>query len=118
MSKFENLSKTVQISDPENWYGRNTATVTLSVIDPYDEDATLVQILVEAIIGDISCTMGYWFLSPDRNEKNVEWAYNKFKSFNYGKMPDIISLNWLYEHGYKVPYEEWMYAHSYMKDND
>lgn len=118
MSKFETLRKTVKISDPENWYGYDTATVTLSVIDPYDEDAALVQILVEAVIDDISCTMGYWFLSPDRNENDIEWAYNKFKNFEYGKMPEVISLNWLYQHGYKVPFEEFMYDYGFMKDED
>lgn len=118
MSKFETLTKTVRISDPENWYGYDTVTVTLSVIDPYDEDAALVQILVEAIIGDISCTMGYWFLSPDRNEKDVEWAYNRFRDWHYNRMPGIISLNWLYQHGYKVPYKEFMYSHGCMRDED
>ena len=108
MSKFETLRKTVRVSDPVNWYGKETVNVTLSVIDPYDEDAALVEILVEASNDNNSdpLAMGYWFLSQDRSEKDIEWAYNKFRDSNYGKMPNEISFDWLWAHGYRIPFNE------------
>lgn len=94
--EFEKLTKTVKVTDPECWYGKNTVDVHLFVTTPY-MDEVVVRIFVEsiddfAVVYDFECECKY--------KDQIKWAYNHLKTWMYDRMPDEISLAWLYEHGY------------------
>lgn len=96
--KFERLTKTVRVSDPENWYERDTVDVWLYVTSPY-ENKVRVRVLIMTV-DDFS--VGYdWECDAD-NKGAIESAYNHLKEYMYDRMPEEISLDWLYEHGYLV----------------
>jgi hypothetical protein len=94
--EFEKLTKTVRVTDPENWYNQNTVEASLFVTPPYCGIVT-VRILIDTIddfmvVYDHECYVQYGEL--------IKWAYNHLKQWMYDKMPEEISLGWLYEHGY------------------
>lgn len=94
--EFEKLTKTVKVTDPECWYGRDTVNVSLFVTPPY-KDEVVVRIHVDSI-DDFSVV--YDFECECKYERQIEWAYNHLKTWMYDRMPDEIDLGWLYEHGY------------------
>lgn len=93
---FERLTKTVRVTDPENWYNKDTVDVSLFVT-PAFRGVVTVRILISTIddfmvVYDHQCYAQY--------KESIKWAYNHLKQWMYDKMPDEIDLGWLYEHGY------------------
>jgi hypothetical protein len=94
--EFERLTKTVRVADSENWYNQDTVDVSLFVTPPY-LGITTVRILITTIDDfmvayDHECYTQYG--------ESIKWIYNHMKQWMYDKMPEEISLGWLYEHGY------------------
>lgn len=90
------LSKTVKVSDPENWYRQNTVNVSLYVTSPF-ENKTMVRIFVFTI-DDFAVSLDYE--AESKYEDQIKFIYNHFKKWIYDKIPDEVSLAWFYEHGF------------------
>lgn len=90
------LTKTVKVSDPENWYRQNTVDVSLYVTKPW-ENKTVVRIFIFTI-DDFAVSLDYEVES--KYEAQIKSVYNHFKKWIYDRMPEEISLAWLYEHGF------------------
>ena len=94
--KFEGLTKTVAVTDPDNWYGQDTVTVSLFITPPF-RGRVAIRILIRSI-DDFAVL--YDIEKYENNKDGIKWAYNHLKEWLYDRMPDKISLDWLYEHGY------------------
>lgn len=94
--EFERLTKTVRVSDPECWYGRDTVKVHLFVTPPYTGNV-IVRIFVESI-DDFA--VSYDYECEEKYKDMIKWAYNHIKFWMYDRIPNEINLGWLYEHGY------------------
>lgn len=96
MPMFERLTKTVRVSDPERWYGQNTVQVSLYVTPAYKGEYH-VKILVDSI-DDFMME----HIKPAYNDLQIADLYARAKQYMYDKMPDIINVEWLFEHGYDI----------------
>lgn len=93
---FHRLTKTVKVSDPDMWYQQNEVDVSLYVSPPY-KGTVQVKILVSSI-DDFAVAY-----IQECNEKYTDYIkslYNHMKEWMYDRMPEEISVDWLYEHGY------------------
>lgn len=88
--------KTVRVSDPENFYQQNTVEVALYITPPY-EDRMVVRVLV-ITIDDKAFALETEVHSRYKDE--INFIYDHYKKWIYDKMPEEISLEWLYEHGF------------------
>ena len=80
--------KEVTVAEPEYWYGQPSVKVEL-----FTTVGGTARIFFESI-DDFAVYQNV----DDWNEgDNVEWA----KEYLFDKIPDKVSLQWLYEHGYK-----------------
>jgi hypothetical protein len=93
---FERLTKTVRVSDPEHWYNQEHVTVSLFVTPPFRGIVT-VRILI-ATIDDFM--VSYDHPCYAQYSESIKWVYNHLKTWMYDEMPDEISLDWLFKHGY------------------
>ena len=94
--EFERLTKTVKVKDKECWYGQDEVKVSLYVTPPY-EGNVVVRIFIDTI-DDFA--VSYDYECEYKYTDQIKWAYNHLKTWMYDKMPNKISLGWLYEHGY------------------
>lgn len=93
---LEKLTKTVRVSDPEHWYMENTVKVSLYVTPSY-KGQVRVRMYVKSIDDFNIC---YNVDCRDDDKAHIQWVYDHLKKYMYDRMPDIISRDWLYEHGY------------------
>ena len=91
------LTKTVKVSDPENWYNQKTVTVKLFVCTEHDGE-TDVRIFVESI-DDFAME----YTRTCYNHAGIDCTYKLMKDNMFDKLPKKISYKWLLEHGY-FPY--------------
>ena len=96
---FKRLTKTVKVTDPECWYGRDTVDVSL-VVTPVVNGTVAVRIVVSSIDDFM---VAYERECYALHEDAVKWKYDHLKRWMYDKIPEEINLDWLYEHGY-LPY--------------
>lgn len=93
---FEELEKTVRVTDPYNWYDEDTVYVSLHVFSPRDGwtkiRVSVLSIDDFAVFYDYDCESKY--------EDQINGMYNHIKEYMFDKMPNKISLEWLYEHGF------------------
>ena len=88
------LSKTIKVSDPENWYRQKTVKVKLFVCPEY-KGKTDVRIFIESI-DDFAME----YTRDCYSQESVDYTYQMMKENMYDKMPKKISYSWLLEHGY------------------
>ena len=93
---FPELKKRVKVSDPEMWYGRDEVDVSLFVTPPY-EGMVYVKILISSI-DDFA--MSYAYDCEEKYTAHIKSIYSHLKEWMYDRMPEEISVVWLYEHGY------------------
>ena len=74
---FERLTKTVRVTDPECWYGRDTVEVHLFVTPPY-KDNVLIRIFIETI-DDFAVT--YDYECEAKYQDNIRSMYNHIKTW-------------------------------------
>lgn len=94
---FPRLTKKVKVSDPEMWYGKSEVDVSLFVTPPY-AGRVYVKILVSSI-DDFAVS----HTTYDCNVKYtdcIKGIYDHMKEWMYDRMPEEVSVEWLYEHGY------------------
>jgi hypothetical protein len=88
--------KTVKVSDPENFYQQDTVEVALYITPQYKgETKVRVQIIT---IDDKS-----WALETEVGAQYRDYInsiYDHYKTWIYDRMPEEISLVWLFEHGF------------------
>ena len=75
--------KEVTVAEPEFWYGQPSVKVEL-----FTTENGTARIFFESIDD--------FFVYQDE-KANIEWA----KEYLFDKIPNKVSLQWLYEHGYK-----------------
>lgn len=88
--------KAVKVSDPENFYNQDTIEVGIYVTEPWRE-----KVIVRVFIYTIDDKA--WAIEQEINVKykeQIKFVYNHYKKWIYDKMPEEISLVWLYEHGF------------------
>ena len=88
--------KIVKVSDPENWYQQNEVEVGLYVTPPY-HGKVYVRIFVDTIDDfavSLNCEVG------ETNTDEIKWIYNHYETFIFDRMPEVVSLEWFYEHGF------------------
>ena len=88
------LCKTVKVSDPENWYGRDTVEVKLFICPEYNKK-TNVRILIKSIDD--------FMMEHTRDcysQADIDATYKQMKQYMFDRLPDEISCTWLFEHGY------------------
>ena len=88
--------KIVKVSDPENWYGQYEVEVSLGVTMPY-RGKVWVRIFVDTIDDfavSLDCEAGETYTDE------IKWIYNHYETFIFDRMPDVVSLEWFYEHGF------------------
>ena len=90
------IAKTVKVSDPENFYKQDTVEVVLHTLPPY-RGSVRVRIVI-CTIDDKSFAIETEVNSLSR--ESIISMYNHYKTWIYDKMPEEISLAWLYEHGF------------------
>ena len=88
--------KIVKVSDPENWYNQNEVEVGLYVTPPY-HGSVLVRVFVETI-DDFAVSLDYKV--GETCTEGIQWVYNHYKTFIFDRIPDVVSLEWFYEHGF------------------
>lgn len=93
---FEMLTKTVRVTDPWRWYGRETVNVSLRVTAPWQGKVT-IRIAVNSI-DDFA--VYYMYECDEKYKALIKSMYEHLKEYMYDRMPDEISVEWLYEHGY------------------
>lgn len=88
--------KTVKVSDPENFYQQDTIEVGIYITEPW-----LGKVTVRVFIYTIDDKA--WALEQEieaKYEAHIKFVYDHYKKWIYDKMPEEISLVWLYEHGF------------------
>lgn len=88
--------KIVKVSDPENWYQQNEVEVGLYVTLPY-HGRVWVRVFVSTIDDfavSLDCEVG------ETNTNEIKWIYNHYETFIFDRMPEVVSLEWFYEHGF------------------
>lgn len=83
------LEKTVKVSDPWKWYNRPSVNVKMWILP----GGTTVRILFLSI-DDFS-------VYQDFDEWNVDANWQWCKEWLFDKIPNTVSCEWLYEHGYR-----------------
>lgn len=89
MNKYV-LSKTVRVSDPAIWYGQSEITVEMWHDDFLDDGA--VRIMFSSI-DDL-------LIYRDFNEWELDANWRWCKTWLWNTIPEEVSCEWLYEHGY------------------
>ena len=97
MHDRKELTKVVEVSDPENWYNQKTVTVKLFICPEYNHE-TDVRIFVESI-DDFAME----YTRTCYSAAAVDHTYKLMKENMFDKLPRKISYKWLLEHGY-FPY--------------
>ena len=82
--------KRVTVAEPECWYNRPDVRVILGKVVGGRGG---VRVFFESI-DDFAV---YQDVNEWGEEANIDWA----KKYLYDKIPKKVSLQWLYEHGYK-----------------
>ena len=90
------LVKTVRVTDPWCWYNKDTVEVILWVT-PYFDNKVRVQVSVHSI-DDFS--VNRYIVCEKKYDTAIQAYYDHFKEYLFDRMPNEISLDWLYEHGY------------------
>ena len=88
--------KIVKVSDPECWYQQNEVKVSLYVTPSY-HGTVYVRIFVDTIDDfavSLDCEVG------ETNTDEIKWIYNHYETFIFDRMPEVVSLEWFYEHGF------------------
>lgn len=91
------LTKTVRVTDPWRWYNKDTVEVVLCIVPPLGNDEVTVKVSVNSI-DDFSVSRSIKVES--KYETAIQSYYDHFKEYLFDKMPNEISVEWLYEHGY------------------
>lgn len=91
---YPDLTKTVRVSDPTNWYGQHTVEVKLHVTVEFHGQRD-VSILVKSIDDFMMI-----HTKPCFNGHQLKALYESAKRYMYDTMPKTINVSWLYEHGY------------------
>lgn len=94
--KIEVLEKTVRVTDPWCWYERDTVDVTLYVRASWNGKVAII--IMVSSIDDFS--VSYTCECESKYKTVIESMYEHLKKYMYDRMPDEISVEWLYEHGY------------------
>lgn len=89
--------KIVKVSDPENWYRANEVEVSLYVTPPY-HGKVLVRIFVDTI-DDFAVSLDSEEIGETCTDA-IKWIYNHYETFIFDRMPEVVSLEWFYEHGF------------------
>lgn len=90
------IKKTVCVSDPVNWYDKSTITIKLFVCPPW-KGKTDVRCYAE------SCDDFAMYLDFDcYDQACIQPTYDYMKKYIYDRMPEIISQEYLAEHGFRV----------------
>lgn len=93
---MERLSKRVAVSDPENWYQQDSVTIHLYVSAPFRHK---VQVKISVLsIDDFAAA--YYQEIDEKYQLSIKSMYDHMKHWIYDRIPDKISLDWLYEHGF------------------
>lgn len=90
------LIKRVKVSDPDMWYQENEVDVQLYVTPAY-KGTVQVKILVSSI-DDFAVSY-----IQECNEKYTDYIrsiYDHMKKWMFDRIPEVINIEWLYEHGY------------------
>ena len=93
---FPRLTKKVKVSDPNMWYQKNEVDVSLFVTPPY-KGTVYVKIRISSI-DDFA--VAYTYECDEKYADCIIDTYNHLKEWMYDRMPEEVSLVWLYEHGY------------------
>ena len=88
--------KTVKVSDPENFYRQDTVEVALYITPPW-EGRSVVRVLI-ITIDDKAFALETEVHSQYKDQ--IKFIYDHYKTWIYDKMPEEISLAWLFEHGF------------------
>lgn len=88
--------KIVKVSDPENWYNQNEVEVSLYVTPPY-HGTVWVRVFVDTI-DDFAVSLDHE-IGEDYTEA-IKWVYNHYETFIFDRIPEVVSLEWFYEHGF------------------
>lgn len=98
MENYKTLKKTVRVGDPWRWYNRDTVDVFLWV-HPLVLDRQNVEVsIVVSSIDDFSASRG--IICDKKYPQSIEAFYNHLKKYMFDAMPEEITVDWLYEHGY------------------
>lgn len=90
------LVKTVKVSDPENFYQQDTVEVALYITPPYKGNAKVRVLIIT--IDDKAFALETDVSAQYRDYINS--IYDHYKTWIYDRMPEEISLAWLFEHGF------------------
>ena len=88
--------KTVKVSDTENFYQQDTVEVGIYITEPW-LDKVQGRVFIYTIDDKA------WALEQEIEAKykdQIKFVYDHYKKWIYDKMPEEISLVWLYEHGF------------------
>lgn len=95
----QELSKTVKVSDPWNWYDEDEIQIRLFCLLPHDgwENASTIRVLADSaddfmMCIDIACQRD--------SEVCVKYTYDFAKKYIFDTIPDEVSVDWLLEHGF------------------
>lgn len=91
MNKDLYLEKTVNVSDPWNWYQENTIKVSMFSMAP--EYPNTIRIMFESI----DDFMVYMDFEEWEQEANWKWC----KQWLWDCIPNTIDCEWLFTHGYR-----------------
>ena len=89
------IEKTVKVSDAYRWYGRKEIDVVMWHPDYWDNTDEMKN-AVRIMFGSIDDAAVY----RDFNEWGLEANWNWCKEWLFDKIPDTLSTEWMYEHGY------------------
>ena len=92
------IEKTVKVSDAYRWYGRKEIDVRMWHPDYWD-NAEETKNCVRIMFMSVDDTAVY----RDFNEWGLEANWNWCKEWLFDNIPDTVSTEWMYEHGY-VPF--------------
>lgn len=96
LSTLLELGRTVKVSDPENWYGESAVHVSFGITSWWNDR---VRIRVSVLsIDDFG--VYYDYVCDDKLEDEIVEMYAYIRDSVYGKIPDTISLRWLYDNGF------------------
>lgn len=90
------MIKIVKVSDPECWYNQDTVEVGLYVTPPYN-GKVVVRVFVDTI-DDFAVSLDYEI--GETYTDAIKWVYNHYKTFIFERIPETVSLDWFYEHGF------------------
>lgn len=93
---FPRLTKKVKVSDPNMWYGRDEVDVSLFVTSPF-RGTVYVKLRVSSI-DDFA--VAYTYQCEEKYTACIRGVYEHLREWMYARMPEKVSVEWLYEHGY------------------